>query len=130
MWIDIEPGPRNAGGAVVRQQRVELAFGGRAVDAEILHAVEMDERDRGAGGPGFTYVDNAESERKNRRAFADQSGARVSLVADRRCPLCCCPADACKEVSTTCVSRWIQYESRVESLTHPLTQVVLTMTHG
>jgi hypothetical protein len=35
-----------------------------------------------------------------------------------------CAAES--EVSTTCVSRWIQESTPVDRLTHPLTQVVLT----
>ncbi|MER9752715.1 hypothetical protein NKJ46_04575 [Mesorhizobium sp. M0166] len=51
VWIGVEPGPQNAGVAIMRQKRIEPALGGRALDAEILDAVEMDERDRRAGGP-------------------------------------------------------------------------------
>ncbi|WP_352965215.1 hypothetical protein [Mesorhizobium sp. M0815] len=33
------------------QKRIEPALGGRAIDTKVLDAVEMDERDRRAGGP-------------------------------------------------------------------------------
>jgi hypothetical protein len=44
---------------------------------------------------------------------------------DELCAQSC--VDLCDEVSTTCVSGWIQHASpQIECLTHSLTQVVLT----